>query len=131
MSLVETTAMARWKEHGRQEWSAGAAAWRKWHAPFAAMSRAATEAIVGAVRAAPGVRVLDVASGTGQPALALAAAVTPGGAVVATDLVAEMLGDIEELARREGLTNLAAQQADAEDLPFGDGVFDAVTCRFG
>jgi ubiquinone/menaquinone biosynthesis C-methylase UbiE len=95
------------------------------------MTRAATEAIVGAVGAAPGMRVLDVASGTGEPALALAAAVSPGGTVVATDLVAEMLDDIAELARREGLMNLAARQADAEELPFGDGVFDAVTCRFG
>lgn len=131
MSVTEATATERWKEQGRREWSEGAAAWRKWHAPFAAMSRGATEAIVEAVRAAPGLRVLDIASGTGEPALALAAAVRPGGKVVATDLVAEMLADIEELAWQAGLTNIAVRQADAEALPFEDGAFDAVTCRFG
>lgn len=131
MSVVEITTTARWKEQSRREWSSGAAAWRKWHDPFAAMSRAATEAIVGAVRAVPGMRILDVASGTGEPALALAAAVAPGGAVVATDLVTEMLADVGELGRRAGLTNLTTRQADAEALPFDNEVFDAVTCRFG
>lgn len=131
MSAVEIADTAHWKEQSRQEWITGAAAWRKWHDPFAAMSRAATEAIVAAARAAPEMRVLDIASGTGEPALALAAAVAPGGMVIATDLVAEMLADIGELARRQGLTNLTARQADAEALPFDNESFDAVTCRFG
>jgi ubiquinone/menaquinone biosynthesis C-methylase UbiE len=131
MIAVETTAIARWKEQSWQEWTTGAAAWRKWHGPFAAMSRAATEAIVCAVGAAPAMHVLDIASGTGEPALALAAAVSPGGMVVATDLVPEMLADIGDLARRDGLVNLTSQQADAEALPFEDELFDAATCRFG
>src|SRR4051794_4997634 len=97
MSVSEYAATDRWKEQARHEWTTGAAAWRKWHAPFATMSRAATDAIVQAVQAAPGMQLLDVASGTGEPALSLAAAVAPTGAVVASDLVPEMLTDIEAL----------------------------------
>jgi ubiquinone/menaquinone biosynthesis C-methylase UbiE len=131
MSVSAYAATDQWKEQARDEWAAGAAAWRKWHAPFAAMSRAATDAIVRAVQATPGMQILDVASGTGEPALALAAAVAPTGAVVASDLVPEMLADIEGIARRQGLTNLACRQAEAEELPFDDHTFDGVTCRFG
>jgi ubiquinone/menaquinone biosynthesis C-methylase UbiE len=131
MSISGLATTDRWKEQARQEWIARAAAWRKWHEPFATMSRAATDAIVQAVRAAPGMQILDVASGTGEPALSLAAAVAPTGAIIASDLVAEMLADLEGIARRQGLTNLTCRQAEAEALPFDDDTFDRVTCRFG
>ncbi len=42
-------------------------------------SRAATEAIVHAAQVTPGMQILDLASGTGEPALTLAMAVRPGG----------------------------------------------------
>lgn len=104
--------------------------WRKWNSEWEATSRAATEAIVGAARAEPGMRVLDLASGTGQPALALAEAVAPNGHVTATDVSPGMLATAEELARERGVANISFQQADAEALPFPDRSFDVVTCRF-
>ncbi|MFN8514162.1 MAG: methyltransferase domain-containing protein [Chloroflexia bacterium] len=100
-------------------WSEGAAAWRR-------VARAIRGDVARGDGGGPSRRcgrrgcVLDIASGTGEPALALAAAVAPGGAVVATDLVAEMLTDIGELARQAGLTSITARRADAEALPFED-----------
>jgi SAM-dependent methyltransferase len=76
-------------------------------------------------------RVLDLASGSGEPALQIAAIVGPGGHVVATDLSAEMLEIARENAVRQELTNVSFQTADAERLPFADESFDAVTCRMG
>jgi ubiquinone/menaquinone biosynthesis C-methylase UbiE len=119
------------KEEMQQRWTANAAGWRTVRAEHSATSRAATEAIVEAAAVRPGMQVLDLASGTGQPCLALAERVGPAGQVTATDLVPDMLAGAEEAAQAQGLTNLTFQQADAEALPFPDQSFDVVTCRFG
>jgi SAM-dependent methyltransferase len=131
MSATEHDRLERLKKAMRQDWAANAAGWRTEQARHAITTRAATEAIVAAAGARPGLRVLDLASGAGQPALALAARVAPDGHVTATDLVPEMLATAEAAARAQGLTNISFQQADAEALPFADGAFDVVTCRFG
>jgi SAM-dependent methyltransferase len=80
---------------------------------------------------APGMTVLDLASGHGEPALALAAAVGPTGHVTATDQGPALLTVAEERARCEGLTNMTFRVADAHALPFPDGTFDRVTSRLG
>ena len=115
----------------RRDWSGRAAASRKWNPQFMVMSRAATEAIIQAAHITAGMQVLDLASGTGEPALSLAEAVGSQGHITATDLVPEMLMIIEEYARQRGLTNLTCTPADAEALPFPAQSFDVVTCRFG
>jgi ubiquinone/menaquinone biosynthesis C-methylase UbiE len=76
-------------------------------------------------------RILDIACGSGEPSLSLARAVGRTGRVVATDIVPGMLQVAEENARKERLSNIEFRVADAEAIPFPDGYFDAVTCRFG
>ncbi len=71
-------------------------------------------------------RVLDVATGGGHTALALAPHVQ---AVVASDLTPEMLTAAEAFIRSKGLSNVSFRLADACALPFGDAEFDLVTCR--
>jgi len=68
-------------------------------------------------------RVLDLATGTGDLAIALAEA---GKAVVGADFCLDMLAG----ARRKG-KSLPLAAADALALPFPDGAFDAVTIAFG
>ncbi|MDP8968793.1 MAG: class I SAM-dependent methyltransferase [Actinomycetota bacterium] len=78
----------------------------------------------------PGDRVLDVATGTGDLALELAARVAPGGAVVACDFSEEMLGR----ARAKGAgapSPVTFEWANALQLPYGDGEFAAATVGFG
>ena len=79
----------------------------------------------------PGMKVLDLAAGTGEPAISLASRVAPGGKVTALDLSAELLEIASGRARERKLTNLVIQQADAHELPFPDNIFDLVTSRFG
>lgn len=119
------------KEMVREEWTAAAPYWKKWNVKLASQSRAATESVVRGAELAPGMHVLDLASGTGEPALSLAQAVGPTGRVVATDLVPAMLQAISELAGTQGLKHMEFKVADAESLPFKDSEFDRVTCRFG
>jgi ubiquinone/menaquinone biosynthesis C-methylase UbiE len=121
------------REHLRHEWTneKTVAAWRKWHAHIAQFTRGATEAIIAAAQLRPGMNVLDLASGVGDPALAVAAAVGPSGHVTATDLGTGMISLAEELARMKNLKNITFRQADVEELPFPEEAFDVVTCRFG
>lgn len=119
------------RETLRQEWTGAAPYWRKWDHKLAAQSQAATDLIVEAAALAPGLHVLDLASGTGQPALTIAHKVTAAGRVVATDLTPEMVQATKDYAHAQGLAHVEAHVADAERLPFPDAAFDRVTCRFG
>ncbi len=71
-------------------------------------------------------RVLDVATGGGHTALAVAPRVRE---VVATDLTPEMVKAARVFISSKGVTNVQFREADAMALPFGDGEFDMVTCR--
>jgi SAM-dependent methyltransferase len=75
--------------------------------------------------------VLDLASGTGEPAISLAGRVGPHGHVTALDLSSELLAIAEKRAQSRGLTNFTTRQADAHSLPFADCAFDLATSRFG
>src|SRR5271168_1408815 len=103
----------------------------KWKAKSAAMGRAVTEALVECAAPRPGMRVLDLASGTGEPAISLAMRVGAQGQVTALDLSADLLEVAEERARERGLQNFITQQADAHALPFAESSVDLATSRFG
>lgn len=69
---------------------------------------------------------LDVATGGGHTALAVARRVKR---VVATDITPQMLAAAEKMIARQGVSNVSFREADAMNLPFADGEFDLVTCR--
>jgi SAM-dependent methyltransferase len=102
-----------------------------WKAKSAAMGGAVTEALVEYSQPVAGMAVLDLASGTGEPAISLAGRVGPEGSVVAADQSSELLEVAAERARQRKLANLTTRQADAHKLPFADRSFDLATCRFG
>jgi SAM-dependent methyltransferase len=133
MSAPDPAKIQKFREHLRQEWTGDktVAGWRKWHAHIAAFTHGATEAIMEAAQLRPGLRVLDLASGVGDPALSIAAEVAPSGRVTATDLGPGMISLAEELARKKGIANIEFREANAESLPFADGSYDVLTCRFG
>jgi ubiquinone/menaquinone biosynthesis C-methylase UbiE len=102
----------------------------KWKAKSAALGKAVTEALIEYSRPLPDMRVLDLASGTGEPGISMAHCV-PQGSVMAVDQSSELLDVAAKRARDKNLLNFIAQQADAHHLPFGDQSFDLATCRFG
>jgi ubiquinone/menaquinone biosynthesis C-methylase UbiE len=103
----------------------------KWKAKSAAMGRAVTEALVEYARPAAGMQVLDVASGTGEPAISLAERIGPGGHVSAVDLSPDLLEIAARRARQRALENVSFHQGDAHKLPFPENTFNLATCRFG
>jgi ubiquinone/menaquinone biosynthesis C-methylase UbiE len=128
---MSTSASPDPREVIRQEWRAAAPFWRKWSSQLAFQSRQATELVVQGAALSPGLHVLDLASGSGEPALSVSAAVGEQGRVIATDLLLEMLEIAQENAAARDLANIEFRAADAEELPFPGGLFDRITCRFG
>lgn len=84
------------------------------------------ERIVDLVGAERPRSVLDVATGPGSTALALAAVAER---VVGVDTAAGMVDTARRRASEAGAPGVTFEQAGVESLPFGDGAFDAVTCR--
>jgi len=82
--------------------------------------------LVELVQAQPHWRALDVATGAGHVALAIAPDVAD---MVASDLTTEMLDVVRRLAAERGLENLTTLQTDAETLDVADASFDLVTTR--
>lgn len=79
----------------------------------------------------PQSRVLDLCTGTGDLALALARHLGPASEVVGLDFCEPMLLQGREKARRKGLNHITWLNADALHLPFADAQFDALTIAFG
>ncbi len=72
--------------------------------------------------------VLEVAAGTGVATRAIAARLGAASAITSTDLNQPMLDYAASIGGGESVT---WRQADAMNLPFGDGCFDTVVCQFG
>src|SRR5260221_11333439 len=85
---MSTTAQAPSpKEMQLKSWTGVAPGWKKHDAYFTRSTAAASEKMLDAAGVGPGMRVLDIATGVGEPALAAARRVGPGGVVLGTDFV--------------------------------------------
>lgn len=114
-----------------REWRESAHYWQKHARTIRAMFTPVTQALIEGAEITEGDAVLDVAGGVGEPSLAIAEIVGPGGSVTCTDIAPEMVAAAEREARRRGLTNVAFKQCPADSLPFESKSFDAVVCRLG
>jgi ubiquinone/menaquinone biosynthesis C-methylase UbiE len=91
------------------------------------MTRQLIPPLLRAARLAPGMRVLDIATGTGIAAEAAAKAVGQSGHVVAADISSAMVERAR--ARLGGLRNISFAVEDGQALTFADQSFDAVLCN--
>jgi ubiquinone/menaquinone biosynthesis C-methylase UbiE len=116
---------SQWDSYARV--NAGA----RYRAQSAAIGSQATQAIVDEARIVPGLDVLDVACGSGEPSISIAALMQDSGHVVGIDFAATPLQVARERAGTRRLINTEFLQADVHQLPFADGTFDRVVSRLG
>ena len=122
---------ARQRREAVASWTARAGAWTEWAPKVEKLAHGLNEPLIAAVEPAPGQQLLDIASGAGEPSLALARMIGAAGRVTATDIIPGMLEGLQRRAAAAGIANMAFRQADMEALPFPDANFDRLTCRLG
>ncbi|MDQ4015958.1 MAG: class I SAM-dependent methyltransferase [Thermoproteota archaeon] len=116
----------------RAGWNSVAPGWRKWWAMFEDGAQTLSDKLVELAELKPHHRVLDIATGIGEPALTAARKVRPNGQVIGTDISSEMVAIARERAKEVGLDAVAVfEDIDAENYLYPSSSFNAVISRWG
>jgi SAM-dependent methyltransferase len=121
----------RYKETTREQWQQAAEAWHRWSPTIEAWLGESTRVMLDLAEVGSSDRVLDLATGAGEPALTIAERVGPTGYVLATDIAPNLLAFAAQAAADRGLSNLETRVMDGERLELPDESFDVVTSRVG
>lgn len=121
MQSVATSELTALKTRIRATWIAGD------FGQIAKSYASGAEEFINKLSLKPGMKVLDVACGTGNLALPAARA---GAMVTGVDIAPNLLEQARENAKREG-SNIQFDEGDVEALPYDDASFDAVVTMFG
>lgn len=118
--------------YSKQEWNSVAPAWQKWWKTIERGTEGVSRRLVELTEIKPGSRVLDIATGIGEPALTAANQVGNSGHVLATDISSQMLSFAKQRAISLGLQDVIEfKEGDAETIDLSPSTFDAALCRFG
>jgi len=120
-----------YKKRQREFYDSNAGGWDVWAVSVAEQSEGFNNPLIEAAGIVEGAKILDLASGAGEPALTIARLVGEGGHVTASDLSPAMLAIVEARAKQLGLANMSFEISELDAMPFADGAFDAVISRFG
>lgn len=122
---------AKFRDGQRAQWNVAAGGWRKWSTLIDDAASDISKRLVELAGVEQGSRVLDVAAGYGEPSLTAARVAGDTGAVVATDISAEMIAFGRERASTAGVGNIEFVESDAASLDFPEASFDAALSRWG
>lgn len=100
----------QFKESWLQEWDAVAPAWQQWWNIWDVATQTISERLIELAELKTGQRVLDIATGLGEPAVSAAHRVGSTGRVVATDFSPAMLKLARERATAMGIENIEFHQ---------------------
>src|SRR5689334_22684425 len=81
----------KYKNTQHDQWNQDAEAWHRWGPALQEWFGGVTNKMLDLAQIAPGLRVLDIAAGAGEPSLSAAARVGPQGYVLATDLAENII----------------------------------------
>ena len=115
----------------KDQWIERSKAWTKTVAPGISADDTFNKMIIAETGILPGEKLLDLASGTGNPAISIAYSMNEIGEVFCTDLTEKMLNSARQRAKNLDLDIVKFIAADMGSLPFTDNIFDVITCRFG
>src|SRR5918993_3016291 len=122
------------KAQQRQMWDNAAAGWQTWWETIERGAQKVSDKLVELAEIKPADKVLDIATGIGEPAVTAAKKVLPNGKVVAIDISPQMLAIARTRAKSLGLDGIMEfRESDGEkiDLPDSTTKFDAILSRFG
>lgn len=129
--MQAVTNVTELKEREHKTWTGVAPGWRKHDEILVRNAAPVTTRMLDLLALKPGLQLLDIACGTGEPAIPAAERVAPGGRVLATDFVEEMLAFAREKASRRGVPNVDFRRVDGEQIDVPSATFDAVSIRWG
>ena len=131
----------QFKESQRQSWDSVSKGWQKWWkiiengARTGIIENGAQTVSIRLVELAnikPGDKVLDIATGIGEPAITAAERVGSNGHVLATDISPQMLSIAKQRAVSKGIEKIIEfKDGDAESIDLTASSFNAVLCRWG
>ena len=119
------------KQAQRQDWDGVSSGWERWWPVLEQGAQAVSDALLDMAQAAPGHTIVDIATGIGEPAISAARRVGASGRVIATDQAPQMLAIARRRAAALDLGNIEFLEMDGELADCGQGVHDAVLCRWG
>ncbi len=117
------------REH--KTWSSVAAGWRKHDARLRESSEPVTQRMLELAKIKTNDYVLDIASGTGEPAIPAAQIVGESGYVIGVDLADDMLDIDRDKAQQQNVSNIEFRCVDGKTLDFEPETFHATTIRWG
>ena len=123
-----------YKERERQSWNSVAPAWLKWWKTIEKGTEKVSIRLVELAEIKRGSRVVDIATGIGEPAITAAKKIDSGlnGHILATDISSQMLSIARQRASFLGLQDVIEfREGDAETIDLPPSAFDAALCRFG
>ena len=122
----------QYKEAERQSWDSVAAGWQKWWQTVEKSAQKVSDRLIELAEIKPGQRVLDIATGIGEPAITAARIVGKMGQVTATDISAKMLSLARQRANSLGMQEVIEfKEGDIETIDLSPSSFDVVLCRWG
>lgn len=121
----------RVRREQREFWNNAAPGWKQMWTVLDRAAQHVSDRLVELARIKPGDRVLDIATGSGEPGLTAARKVGANGLVIATDQSTAMLDLARERAATLGLPNVRFVETDAESLAVNERDFNAAICRWG
>jgi ubiquinone/menaquinone biosynthesis C-methylase UbiE len=123
----------QYKEAERNRWDSVANNWQKWWKPIESGAEKVSKRLIELAEIRSGSKVLDIATGVGEPAITVANVVgSNGGHVLATDISPHMLSIAKQRAISLGLQNVIEfKEGDIETIDLPSSAFDAVLCRWG
>ncbi len=121
----------QYKAQQCRQWDSIAPGWKKWWKTFEQGAQHVNDRLIDLAGVQPGHRVLDIATGIGEPAITAACCIGSHGHVIATDQAPQMIAIARERALERGLQNIDFQIIDAEKINFPESSFDSILCRWG
>jgi ubiquinone/menaquinone biosynthesis C-methylase UbiE len=118
------------REQQKQAWNKFSPGWKKWDDLTMEMLKPMGKEIIASIQPSGSQNILDIAAGTGEPGLTIAAMLNDG-KVMITDLAEDMLAIARQNAEKKGIHNIETMACDVCELPFADNSFDAISCRMG